>query len=412
MKTFRGASLVAVRCSSALCFLLLPPYLIQQQRGHQLLTRGKQQPLLAAGRRPTMPSRCPPTTSVTFTPPSSLDLRPARTSTASLLGQAAHTSDALETDDENNSTVTTESSISSRSNNNSTFQEEEKAGRLRRIQRRAAGRMRAFVEGSRSLLNRVRAREQTAMEAAAGGSLFSMLLLPPTTTRRQNNNTTTKNATQTMISRDDTTNNSNLLPQGPRWAIAHPSTDLSGTWKPIITKEFQRNYDDYLERCGTNYYFRKVCLAFCGTTRETIQQQDGGRVLRLTGTSPAGEWDRSLLSSGADVGSRDNGDDDGSYEEVYATFLDPDKEMVQVEAWWEDQGTIHTSFLRDKPGVCGGAFESRRYLDVAPDGTRELVCESTFHPAPADLESAHTNNGKFRPAFIQWRYRRQDDDKT
>ena len=421
MTTFRGASLVAVRCSSALCFLLLPPYLVNQQRGHQLLSHGKEQHgflLSSAGTTQpqqhklppvqilpkTLLHRPPPTTSVTFTPPS--NLRPA-----ALHLRAANKSDPLEesNDEENDcdsassssTTTTTESSSTGDNSHTKDNSNPPQEGRIRRIQRTATGKLRSFLETGRSLLKGVRARERTAMEAAQQQQQKQQHASHSVTMRPNLKH-------DPMRSVDDNNNNNDddetdhHLPQGPRWAIAHPNTDLSGTWKPIITPEFQHNYDRYLECCGTNYYFRKVCLSFCGTTRERIRQQNQGRVLQLTGTSPAGQWDRSLLSSGAD-----GHNDDGTYEEVYATFLDPDRELVTVEAWWEDQGKVHTSFLRNKAGVCGGAFESRRYLDTAPDGiTPELVCESTFHPSQNDLESPQTS--KFKPAFVQWRYRRQE----
>jgi hypothetical protein len=89
-----------------------------------------------------------------------------------------------------------------------------------------------------------------------------------------------------------------LLPSGPRWAVSHPKIDLSGTWKPIITADFLKQYDEYLENCGTTYFFRQLCLKFCTMTRETITQLDNGRTLELFGKTPAGSWRRSLISSG------------------------------------------------------------------------------------------------------------------
>ena len=191
------------------------------------------------------------------------------------------------------------------------------------------------------------------------------------------------------------------LPKGPRWAVAHPDTDLSGTWKPIITSEFQDQYEEYLTNCGTTFVFRKVCLKFCSTTRETIEQVEDGRVLHFHAKSPAGVWKRSLISSGADA-SRDD------YEAVHAEFLDPDREMVKVEAWWEDQGRVHKSVLRNKPKVCGGEFETLRYLTEDEEtGKLLLVTDSTFHPSPE-----HVNNPscKFKPAFVRWKYELETDD--
>lgn len=185
------------------------------------------------------------------------------------------------------------------------------------------------------------------------------------------------------------------LPTGPRWAIAHPTTDLTGTWKPVINPDFLDRYDKYLTNCGTNYMFRQVCLKFCRTTREAVDQEEDGRRLHLTGKSPAGGWKRTLISSGADTSSEE-------YEAAYAEFLDPDKERVKVEAWWEEEGRVHRSVLREKAGVKGGTFETLRYLD--PDDEKILMTDSTFHPSPDHLDDA---SSKFKPAFIRWKYTKE-----
>lgn len=199
------------------------------------------------------------------------------------------------------------------------------------------------------------------------------------------------------------------LPEGSRWEVAHPDIDLSGTWRPIITPEFLKKYDEYLTHCGSSYLFRQLCLKFCSTTRETITQQDDGRILEIDGRTPAGNWKRSLISSGASATSP-------QFQVAYAEFLDPDKERVQVEAWWEKDGSVHHSILRNKPSVGGGEFDTLRYLSscdntssVNNDGVTEpnkviLVTESTFHPS-----SEHLNNpssSKFKPAHIRWEYTR------
>lgn len=182
-------------------------------------------------------------------------------------------------------------------------------------------------------------------------------------------------------------------PVGTRWAISHPQVDFSGTWAPVIDQLFLQQYSHYLSRIGISLVMRQVCCRFCQTTREHVEQQDGGRCLHFTTTSPAGSWRRSLTSSGTD----NNGRKD-TFQVVHSEFLDPDRALVQVEAWWQDQGTVHVSWLRNTPRVQGGEFESRRYLQKADDGVVELICESTFHPA--------AGSSKFQPASVRWRYRK------
>ena len=39
-------------------------------------------------------------------------------------------------------------------------------------------------------------------------------------------------------------------PVGDRWAIAAPGVDLTGKWKLIITEQFKKEYDEFLESLG------------------------------------------------------------------------------------------------------------------------------------------------------------------
>jgi len=56
-----------------------------------------------------------------------------------------------------------------------------------------------------------------------------------------------------------------------------------------------------------------------------------------------------------------------------------DGEYVDAEAWWEENGTKHRSFLRRSTKYGGGDFESVRYL-MEGSTNNELICKSTFHP--------------------------------
>lgn len=177
-------------------------------------------------------------------------------------------------------------------------------------------------------------------------------------------------------------------PEGPRWAVA--TTDLSGVWKPIVTPAFKKEYDTYLKHCGEGLIFRKALVSAIGFGKEVYDQRNGGRELSITGSSPIGGWERVLVASGSD-------NDTSDYEPAYSVFKDPDGDTVQVEAWWENNGTVHKSWLRNKPLVLGGEFESTRYL--LPDDNDILVCEAVFHP-PANVT-------KFQKDSVEWRFRRE-----
>ncbi|CAB9528860.1 expressed unknown protein [Seminavis robusta] len=258
-------------------------------------------------------------------------------------------------------------------------------GRLRQMSGKAWDMATSFLECSRSLVTSVLPFRKTELESA-----FQQQ-------DKQDSSTVTVSTSCLDNDTISTTTDASVLPDGPRWAIAHPDTDFSGVWVPVVDSPFKDQYGDYMEKSGRSFLFRQVCLNFASTTREEIQQEDQGRVLHFVGQSPAGGWKRSLVSSGADSTTHE-------FEPVHAEFLDPDSELVKVEAWWEDDGTVHKSWLRDKAGVDGGQFESTRYLEDAPNDGKFLICESAFHPSEKHLQNP---SSKFKPAFVRWRYRRE-----
>jgi hypothetical protein len=175
---------------------------------------------------------------------------------------------------------------------------------------------------------------------------------------------------------------------GDRWAVS--TVDLSGEWEIVVSDEFKQQYDKYLALLGQPVLIRSVALSIVGlTTEETVQRNDG-RELFIRGRNVRGCWERSLTSSGADETSPE-------YEAVRVPIVTADSETVYSEAWWEDGGTVHRSWLRGVQKYGGGDFESRRYLDGDM-----LVCESTFHPADASREKAS----------ITWRFKRQKRNPT
>lgn len=173
-------------------------------------------------------------------------------------------------------------------------------------------------------------------------------------------------------------------PNGPRWAIT-TNTDLSGEWKPIVTQKFKKDYDSYLVKCGQNFMFRQVIVNGIGLQKEYITQKHQGRDLEIYATNPAGNWNRTLKSSGADL-------EQDTFEAMNTTIRDPDGDMVQVESWWEENGIVHKSWLRGKPRLHGGEIETARYLE----SNDTLVTTSTFHPGLS----------KFEYANITWRFKR------
>mmetsp|Transcript_5190 Transcript_5190/g.15116 ORF Transcript_5190/g.15116 Transcript_5190/m.15116 type:complete len:439 (+) Transcript_5190:33-1349(+) len=181
-----------------------------------------------------------------------------------------------------------------------------------------------------------------------------------------------------------------ITPKGDRWAISAPSVDLSGKWELIVTNEFKRHYDRYLERLGQPKIVRSVALSapVIGQTMEELIQIDCGRSLLIRGKNVRGTWDRTLDASGTT-----RYEDD--YTPLKVSIRTVDGEQVESEAWWENEGTVHISWMRGVTMYGGGSFVSRRYLEETEDET-VYVCESSFV----------FNDPKKEDNALTWKFRR------
>jgi hypothetical protein len=182
---------------------------------------------------------------------------------------------------------------------------------------------------------------------------------------------------------DETTNVSEKS-YNDRQSTAASHVDLSGTWRPIVTNEFKQEYDQYLLNCSESYMFRKLIVNGISLQKEIIRQSKDGALMQIVASNPAGNWNRTLVAFA---------------EPTNVTVKDPYGDVVQVEAWWGQEGTVHKSWLRDKPRMLGGAFETARYLE----SENVLVCESSFHPSPT--ASASTN---FKYGHVVWKFKREE----
>jgi hypothetical protein len=167
------------------------------------------------------------------------------------------------------------------------------------------------------------------------------------------------------------------VPVGDRWAIASPETDLTGQWKVIVSEEFKKEYDEFLQGLGQPMIVRTVALSIIGLTSEETKQGDEGRTFWIHGTNARGVWERTLVSSGTDCES-------SNYHELHIPIVTADSEHIEAEAWWEKGGTVHRSWMRGGKKYGGGDFESLRYLEQDGD---VYVCESIFHPSEEGRDS-------------------------
>lgn len=162
----------------------------------------------------------------------------------------------------------------------------------------------------------------------------------------------------------------------PRWATA--TSDLSGEWILMASDDFKQEYDEYLKQLGQPLIVRGMALGIIGLTREVFEQKEQGRTLIIRGVNARGGWERSLVASGVDG-------TNNTFEPNVMTVVTADDESVQAEAWWEDRGASHISWMRGVSKYGGGDFESKRYLE---QNGKVLVCESVFHPQDETREKA------------------------
>jgi len=187
-----------------------------------------------------------------------------------------------------------------------------------------------------------------------------------------------------------------------RWAMSAPNTNLSGSWILLVTDDFLLEYDQYLTGLGFNYFTRKVALKVIYHTSEVMEQMEGGRQLRIIGSNPKGVWDRSLTATTPTATTAEEGEEEGEegdgliHRHGQFNTTTADGEECLSEAWWEEEGTVHCSFLLGGGSKYGGGdFESRRYLE---EGGNVYSCESTFHPKTDGVD----------PVSITWKFCREE----
>lgn len=175
----------------------------------------------------------------------------------------------------------------------------------------------------------------------------------------------------------------------PRQATACPTVDLSGNWTLIVDDAFKSQYDDYLKKLGQPMLVRTVALTVIGSTKEETKQMDGGQQLYIKGTNVRGSWERTLEASETNTDGKTT--DHAVEGHVLKPMITADDEEVEVASWWEENGTVHKSWVVGGKKYGGGDFENRRYLT---ENGNILVCESIFHP----IESGRPK------ASVTWRF--------
>lgn len=190
------------------------------------------------------------------------------------------------------------------------------------------------------------------------------------------------------------------------------TVDLTGNWTLLTDDTFTSQYENYLRQLGQPMLVRTVAQTVIGSTKEETIQTDQGKMLYIRGMNVRGSWERTLQASEQIV------DDDKlssistyhGHPVVQGHELKPmttaDGESVSVASWWEEEGTVHHSWVVGGTRYGGGDFENKRYLS---DNGNILVCESTFHPREdSKSDGEEKTNGQAREkACVTWRFLRE-----
>ena len=148
------------------------------------------------------------------------------------------------------------------------------------------------------------------------------------------------------------------------------------SWTLIADDSFKTEYDTYLKQLGFSRITRGVACSLISRTTEITKQSKGGRELYLKGINPKGAWERVLVSSGYPDFETDGKQKD--YTHLKTSIKTADAEDVEAEAWWEERGTMHRSWLRGGTKYGGGDFESLRYIEEGSGGN-VLVSNLVYH---------------------------------
>jgi hypothetical protein len=189
-------------------------------------------------------------------------------------------------------------------------------------------------------------------------------------------------------------------------AATTAAVDLTGNWTLIVDDTFTSQYENYLRKLGQPMLVRTVAQTVIGSTKEETIQSNDGQKLFIRGMNVRGSWERMLEASEQIEENDTKNDISKNLAVVQGHELKPmvtaDGDHVAVASWWENNGTVHHSWVIGVHKYGGGDFENKRYLK---DNGNILVCESTFHPR--DLEGEGGQGQERERACVTWRFLRE-----
>ncbi len=208
--------------------------------------------------------------------------------------------------------------------------------------------------------------------------------------------------------------------------------DLSGRWRPAqdISTQDLRDYGEFLTACCSDqisYWTRQLLSSYSVVSRQefVVNQLDGGRRLEFVDVHPLSSvvWNRTIVTSERPENSLFLGNNTKTIGTSYVNRLKgPQGDQVLVQAYWEEDGTVHTSLLRrvvDEQGEKENAenqgwLQTKRYLFPGPDSLetqqqnkdedkRVMVVETTYHSTLNPTEEAEwADDGSSTTMVWRW----------
>ena len=210
--------------------------------------------------------------------------------------------------------------------------------------------------------------------------------------------------------------------------------DLSGRWRPSkdISSQDLRDYDKFLTACCSDqisYWTRQLLSSYSIVSRQefVVNQIDDGRRLEFVDIHPLapGVWNRTIVTS-----DRPEHSNASTIEKRIVNRLKgPQGDPVLVEAYWEEDGTVHTSLLRkvvdDQDEMENadnqGWLQTRRYLSPGPDSLETqsnkdedkpvMVVETTYHSTSYPTQEAQWGDDASSTKMV-WRWEQVDGSSS
>mmetsp|Transcript_10957 Transcript_10957/g.26340 ORF Transcript_10957/g.26340 Transcript_10957/m.26340 type:complete len:532 (+) Transcript_10957:306-1901(+) len=210
--------------------------------------------------------------------------------------------------------------------------------------------------------------------------------------------------------------------------------DLTGKWRPAqtISRQDLEDYNLFLTACCSDqisYWTRKLLTSSTIVSRQefVVKQLDRGRIVEFVDIHPlsSNAWNRTIVTSritgnrnrirlgtNSPVVSREGNKKLDGFQPYKNRSNDPQGSKIVIEAYWQKNGTVHTSLIRkdcdhgDEDEHCvtsNGWLETKRYLISGKSGQdnfemnqderkAEMMVETIYHSTSFPTEANSSSN--------------------